>query len=56
MDVELGSNPSFVRRSLLQARELLQEGSAWKIGDGKTVGIDSHKWLPNPPRFKPGVD
>ena len=56
MDAELGSNPSFVWRSLLQAKELLQEGLAWKIGDGKNVGIDSHKWLPNTPRFKPDID
>jgi len=56
MDAKLGSNPSFVWRSLLQARELLQEGSTWKIGDGKNVGIDSHKWLPNTPRFKPSAD
>ena len=55
MDAALGSNPSFVWRSLPQARELLTEGLAWKIGDGETVGIDSHKWLPNPPRFKPGA-
>ena len=56
MDVELGSNPSFVWCSLLQARKLLQKGLAWKIGDSKTIGIDSHKWLPNPPNFKPGAD
>ena len=56
MDAELGSNPSFVWRSLLQAKELLQEGLAWKIGDGKNVGIDSHKCLPNTPRFKPDAN
>ena len=56
MDAKLGSNPSFVWRSLLQARELITEGTTWKIGDGETVGIDSHKWLPNPPRFKLGAD
>ena len=56
MEAELGSNPSFVWHSLLQARELITVGSAWKIGDGETVGIESHKWLPQPPSFKPGAD
>ena len=56
MDVKLGSNPSFVWCSLLQARKLLQKGLAWKIGDSETIGIDSHKRLPNPPSFKPGAD
>jgi len=56
MDANVGSNPSFVWRSLLQARDIITEGGAWKIGDGETVGIDSHKWLPKPPSFKPGAD
>ena len=56
MDANVGNNPSFVWRSLLQARDIITEGGAWKIGDGETVGIDSHKWLPKPPSFKPGVD
>lgn len=46
----------FVWCSLNQARKLLQKGLAWKIGDSETIGIDSHKWLPNPPSFKPGAD
>ncbi|KAK9993090.1 hypothetical protein SO802_022793 [Lithocarpus litseifolius] len=56
MEADLGSNPSFVWCSLLQARELITAGSAWKIGDGQTVGIESHKWLPRPPWLKPGAD
>lgn len=49
MEAELGSNPSFVWRSLLNARDVLWEGSNWSIGDGGTAGIKSHKWLPHPP-------
>ena len=56
MEAELGSNPSFVWRSLLQARELITACFAWKIGDGEIVGIESHKWLPRPPSFKPEAD
>ena len=56
MEAELRSNPSYVWRSLLYARELLREGSIWSIGDGRTVGIQSHKWLPHPPKFQECVD
>ena len=33
MDVEIGSNPSYVWRSLLIARDLIKEGSKWQVGD-----------------------
>ena len=56
MDVDLGSNPSNVWQSLLQARELIKEGFAWQIGDGETVGVASHKWLPQSPILRPEVD
>ena len=46
MDVDLGSKPSNVWQSLLQAKELIKEGFAWQIGDGETVGVARHKWLP----------
>ena len=45
--VELGSNMSFVWRSLLAARDVVREGSTWQIGDGSRIGVTSHKWLPN---------
>lgn len=48
---ELGSNPSYVWRSLLAARDLIWEGSTWRVGDGKQIGVVSHKWLPNTPTF-----
>ena len=56
MDVELGTNPSFVWRSLLQAREVIREGSIWEVGDGRSIGIISHKWLPQPPQFLDGAN
>ena len=34
MDAVLGHNPSFMWRSILAARDVIQEGSMWKIGDG----------------------
>ena len=36
LDAELGRNPSYVWRSLLAARDVIIEGSKWKVGDGRS--------------------
>ena len=51
MDAELGSNPSYVWRSLLAAREIIWEGSRWRVWDGNTIGVTTHKWLSRRPVF-----
>ena len=56
MEANLGSNPSFVWRSLLQARDMIMEESVWEVGDGRSISISSHKWLPQPPHFHDGAD
>ena len=43
MDVELGANTSKVWRSLLQARDVIREGFIWQVGNGQTIGINTHK-------------
>lgn len=48
---ELGSNPSIVWRSLLAVRDIINEGAHWKVGDGRTIGVATHKWLPHKPMF-----
>ena len=53
MEAKLGYNPSFVWRSLLEARELIRAASVWKVGDGKSIKVDDHRWLPHPPQFRP---
>ena len=49
MMAELGSNPSFVWRSLLAARDIIYAGSQWRVGDGRDIGVFTHKWLPQTP-------
>ena len=49
MMAELGSNLSFVWRSLLAARDILYSGSQWRVGDGRDIGVFTHKWLPHTP-------
>ncbi|GLT60767.1 hypothetical protein SLA2020_335190 [Shorea laevis] len=48
MKAPLCKRPSFAWRSICSARDLLQEGLLWRIGDGKSVNIWKDKWLPIP--------
>ena len=52
MEAELGYNPSFVWRSLLEARELIRAATVWKVGDGKSIKVDDHSWLSHPPTIQ----
>ena len=45
MDADLGANPSFVWRSLLEARDLIRAGTAWIVGDGQSISVTDHRWL-----------
>ena len=40
---------SFAWKSLLQAHQVVDLGSGWKIGDGQSVRIREDKWLPKIP-------
>ena len=51
LDAEIGHNPSYVWHSLLSAREVLLAGSKWQVGNGDTIKILSHDWLPHPSRL-----
>ena len=51
MMAELGNNSSFVWRSLLAIRDIIKEGSRWKVGDGSTIRVSSHAWLSHSPIF-----
>uniref|UniRef100_A0A803NPV8 Reverse transcriptase domain-containing protein n=1 Tax=Cannabis sativa TaxID=3483 RepID=A0A803NPV8_CANSA len=46
LSAELGPNPSFIWRSILEAKELLQAGLRRSICDGKTTSILNDHWLP----------
>ena len=52
MEAKLGRNPSYAWRSILAARDVLQKGMRWIIGNGKKVKIWDYKWLPTPISFK----
>lgn len=40
-----GSNPSFIWKSLLQARSLLHKGLRWRIGNGNAVRVWDKLWI-----------
>jgi len=48
LKAELGSNSSYVWRSLLKAREIILAGAKWKVGSGTLINIMGHQWLPKP--------
>lgn len=56
MEASLGSNPSYVWRSLLEARELIKAATVWKEDDGKSIKLEDHRWLPHPPKFQPNAN
>ncbi|KAK3230327.1 hypothetical protein Dsin_002208 [Dipteronia sinensis] len=52
LQAECGATSSFLWRSFVWGRELLEEGSRWRIGRGDSVYIYKDHWLPRPTTFK----
>jgi len=51
LDAKLGSRPSFVWRSILKAKSILQTGMGWRVGNGEDIKIWKDVWL-NPPKSR----
>lgn len=54
VEAPLGNIPSFIWRSLVQAKEVIMEGSRWEVGDCNKIEIENHRWLPKKPCFRRG--
>ncbi|KAF7150093.1 hypothetical protein RHSIM_Rhsim02G0166400 [Rhododendron simsii] len=52
MKAELGSNPSWVWRSIWESKNILTTGIQWSIGNGEHVRIDEDPWVPMDGAFK----
>lgn len=52
MDAQVGKKPSYVWRSIMAARETVEKGSRWCIGNGRTVEIWHDRWIPTSDNFK----
>ncbi|KAL9448689.1 hypothetical protein AB3S75_016060 [Citrus x aurantiifolia] len=53
MNAKLGSKPSFVWRSVLWGRQVIQKGSRWRIGNGENIKVYKTNWIPRPSTFRP---
>lgn len=45
LDANLGNNPSFVWRSIWQARKISNLGCRWDIGDVRNISVMTSPWL-----------
>ncbi|XP_041020403.1 uncharacterized mitochondrial protein AtMg00310-like [Juglans microcarpa x Juglans regia] len=46
------SKPSFIWRSILAARELLNNGTRWRVGNGECIKTWKDKWIPRLSSYK----
>lgn len=44
-NAKLGYQPSYLWRSILNARELVREGTAWRVGDGTSINCFEDRWV-----------
>ena len=52
MNAQLGSNPSYTWRSILEGRTVLEKGLIWRVGNGTNIRINDNPWVFNAPSFK----
>lgn len=45
LNAGLGFKPSYLWCSLLTARDLVKEGRAWIVGNGKSISIRNERWI-----------
>lgn len=52
-NAKVGSNPSFIWRSILWGSQVIKKGVRWRIGDGRNVFVYKDNWISRPVTFKP---
>jgi hypothetical protein len=48
MEAALGYSPSYAWRSICHAREVLNSGLGWRVGNGERIRVLGDAWLPPP--------
>ena len=51
----LGSNPSFVWRSVWSAKDVVNKDIRWRVGDGKSIYVWRDAWVRDLPGFRVGT-
>ncbi|KAL9441066.1 hypothetical protein AB3S75_019689 [Citrus x aurantiifolia] len=49
----IGSNPSYIWRSIMWGRQVIHNGHRWRIGNGEKISVYRGNWIPRPSTFKP---
>ncbi|CAL1359646.1 unnamed protein product [Linum trigynum] len=52
LEATVGSNPSYIWRSLMQAQSLVKEGTSWRVGNGESIRIWWDRRIPEARDFK----
>ena len=47
MEASVHPRSSFAWQSILQARDVIDQGVVWRVGDGESINIWEHSWLLN---------
>ena len=47
----VGSRPPYAWRSICAAKELLQAGLLWRVGDGRDTKVWHDRWIPSPTTY-----
>ncbi|KAH9792802.1 reverse transcriptase domain-containing protein [Citrus sinensis] len=53
LNATVGSNPSFIWKSILWGRQVIDKGARWRVGNGRKIRTYKDNWLPRPDTFKP---
>ena len=52
LEATVGYQPSYAWRSIISAKEVVEKGARWRIGNGTKVKIWKDSWLPRKSDFK----
>lgn len=53
LSASVGSNPSYIWRSMLWGRPVILNGYRWRIGNRENISVYRGNWISTPSTFKP---
>ncbi|KAL0361692.1 UNVERIFIED_CONTAM: hypothetical protein Sradi_3853700 [Sesamum radiatum] len=52
MEARLGACPSYTWQSVFASRDIIAVGIRWQVGNGNSIAIWGHPWLPRSVTFQ----